>query len=110
MEVAAAAASNPGIPPASLSSFLRVNPTIKGVVLADHGGPFINPYYESRQDTVDNIQAGSLAAAAVVVAETLHSLASGPDTPFLKVGWIVEGYYSLPIPFPIPVQAEPFYT
>ena len=84
MEVAPAAATNPGIPPASLSSFLRVNPTIKGVVLADHGGPFINPYYESRQDTVDSIQAGSLAAAAVIVAETLHSLASGPATPSLK--------------------------
>lgn len=84
MDVAPAAASNPGIPPASLSSFLRVNPTIKGVVLSDHGGPFINPYYESSQDTVDNIQAGSLVAAAVTVAETLHSLASGPATPSLK--------------------------
>lgn len=82
--VAPAAASNPGLPPASLSSFLRVNPTIKGVVLSDHEGPFINPYYESRQDTVTNIHAGSLAAAAVVAAQTLHTLAAGPATPPLK--------------------------
>lgn len=97
MEVAPAAASNPGIPPASLFSFLRVNPTIKGVVLADHTGPFVNPYYESRLDTVDNIQAGSLAAASGVVAEALHSLASGPATPPLKV--CVASPLSPPLPF-----------
>ena len=62
-----------------------MNPTIKGVVLADHEGPFINPYYESRQDSAGNIQAGSLAAAAVVMAEALHTLAAGPATPPLKV-------------------------
>lgn len=62
-----------------------MNPSIKGLVLADHEGPFINPYYESSQDTVSNIQAGSLAAAAVVVAQALHSLASGPATPPLQV-------------------------
>lgn len=84
VEVAPAAASNPGLPPASLSSFLRVNPTIRGVLLSDHEGPFINPYYESRHDTVTNLKAGSLAAAAVVAAQALHTLAAGPATPPLK--------------------------
>ena len=85
MEVAPAAASNPGIPPASLSSFLRVNPSIRGVVLADHEGPFINTYYQSRLDTMTNIQPASLAAAAVVMAQTVHDLAAGSGTPALKV-------------------------
>ncbi len=85
VDIQPADANNPGIPPASLSSFLRVKPSIAGVVLAEHGGPFTNPYYQSRLDTVDNIQPASLAAAAVVTAQALHTLAAGQDTPSLKV-------------------------
>ncbi len=85
VDVQPAAASNPGIPPSSLSSFLRVKPSLPGVVLAEHQGPFTNPYYQSRFDTVDNIQPASLAAAAVVLARALHGLAAGPGTPQLKV-------------------------
>ena len=36
-------------------------------------------------DTVANVQPTSLAAAAVVVAQALHSLAAGPQTPPLQV-------------------------
>ena len=89
MDLAPAAASNPGLPPASLSSFLRVNPSIQGVLLTDHSGPFVNQYYQSKRDTVDNIQAGSLAAAAVLAAQSAHDLAAGPDTPSLQVRKVV---------------------
>ena len=85
VDVQPAAASNPGIPPSSLSSFLRVKPSLPGVVLAEHQGPFTNPYYQSRFDTVDNIRPASLAATAVVLARALHGLAAGQDTPQLKV-------------------------
>lgn len=85
VDVQPAAASNPGIPPSSLSSFLRVKPSLPGVVLAEHQGPFTNPYYQSQFDTVDNIQPASLAAAAVVLARALHGLAAGKGTPELKV-------------------------
>ncbi|DBA90918.1 TPA: hypothetical protein ACH3X1_016125 [Trebouxia sp. C0004] len=85
VDVQPAAASNPGIPPSSLSSFLRVKPSLPGVVLAEHQGPFTNPFYQSRFDTVDNIQSASLAAAAVVLARALHGLAAGRGTPQLKV-------------------------
>ncbi len=85
VDVQPAAASNPGIPPSSLSSFLRVKPSLPGVVLAEHQGPYTNPYFQSRFDTVDNIQPASLAAAAVVLARTLHKSAAGKSTPDLKV-------------------------
>lgn len=85
VDVQPAAASNPGIPPSSLSSFLRVKPSLPGVVLAEHQGPFTNPYFQSRFDTVDNIQPASLAAAAMVLARALHGLAAGQDTPELNV-------------------------
>lgn len=85
VEVQPSAASNPGIPPSSLSSFLRVKPSLPGVVLAEHSGPFTNPYYQSRLDTVNNVEPTSLAAAAVILATALHELASGPNTPQLQV-------------------------
>ena len=98
VDVQPAAASNPGIPPSSLSSFLRVKPSLPGVVLAEHQGPFTNPYYQSRFDTVDNIQPASLAAAAVVLARALHGLAAGKGTPDLKVyAWQSKCRYILPM-------------
>lgn len=76
--------TNPGIPPASLSSWLRLKPSIKGVVLAEHRAAFTNPFYQSHLDTAEEVQTGSLVAAAVLVAKALHSLAAGPDTPALQ--------------------------
>ena len=78
-------ADNPGIPPASLSSFLRVKPSIQGVVLAEHSAAFTNPYYQSQFDDSENIEPDSLAAAAVVVAKSLHALAASRQTQQLKV-------------------------
>lgn len=43
------------LPPSSLQSFLRARPTIPGVILADHGHEYLNKYYNSIYDNVDNI-------------------------------------------------------
>lgn len=77
--------SNPGIPPGSLSSFLRVKPSVEGAILADHGAAYRNAFYQSHLDTVDNIEPESLGAAAAIIARAVHALASSPATPSLQV-------------------------
>ena len=77
--------STPGIPPASLSSFLRVKPSLAGAVLADYDAHFRNPFFESEQDTADNVNLDSLAAAAVLLARALHQLAAANGSAPLKV-------------------------
>jgi nicastrin len=77
VSVAEASAANPGIPPSSLSSFLRERPAIAGVVLADFDTRYVNRFFESRFDGRGNVDAASVAAAAVVVARALHELALG---------------------------------
>lgn len=84
-EVTAVDSAGHGIPPASLSSFLRVKPAIEGIVLTDHSAAFSNAFYQSHLDTVESVQVGSLVAAAVVLARALHSLAAAPSTPPLQV-------------------------
>lgn len=75
--VTEATASNPGIPPSSLMSFLRVKPSIRGVVLTEFDSAFINPFYASRFDNDSSADAGSIAATAAVLAAALHRLAGG---------------------------------
>ena len=77
--------STPGIPPASLSSFLRVKPSLAGAVLADYDAHFGNPFFESEQDTADNVNPDSLAAAAMLLARALHQLAAADGSAPLKV-------------------------
>lgn len=75
--VTEASASNPGIPPSSLMSFLRVKPSIQGVVLAEFDKAFTNPFYASRFDNGSRADPGSIAATAAVLAAALHRLAGG---------------------------------
>ena len=77
--------STPGIPPASLSSFLRMKPSLAGAVLADYDAHFTNPFFESEQDTADNVNLDSLVAAAVLLARALHQLAAANGSAPLKV-------------------------
>lgn len=76
---------NPGIPPSSLMSLLRANRSIAGVVLADFDTAFRNPFYQSHLDGPQQISAQSIAAAASLVANALHSLAAGTHTVPLEV-------------------------
>lgn len=77
VEVTAADSSNPGIPPSSLMSFLRVKPSVQGVVLAEFDQGFTNPYYASRFDNGSTISADGIAATAAVLAAAAHRLAGG---------------------------------
>lgn len=61
-------------------SFLRVNSSIQGVVLAEYDEGFTNPYYGSRFDNGSLISVEGVAGTAAVLAGALHRLAGGnPD-------------------------------
>ena len=76
IDIASASSANPGIPPSSLMSLLRVKPGIAGIVLAEFDRAFSNPYYNSHLDHAENLYAESLTAAAEATARALHVLAS----------------------------------
>ncbi len=83
-EISEASGHNPGIPPSSLMSFLRVKPGIAGVVLEEFNTHFINPFYHSRLDV--NISIEAVTSAAIVLARALHETAyGGSEVPLLKV-------------------------
>lgn len=87
--VSPASSSNPGVPPSSLMSFLRVKPSVQGAVLAEFDRAYSNPYQGSRFDDAAragaDAGAGGIAVAASVVAAAAHSLAGGAPGAF-KVG------------------------
>lgn len=72
-----ASTDNPGIPPSSLMSFLRVKPSVSGVVLTEFDRAISDPYAGSRFDNGSRVDAGSIAAAAAVVAGAVQRLAGG---------------------------------
>ncbi|GFR49894.1 hypothetical protein Agub_g11998 [Astrephomene gubernaculifera] len=85
VSVQSASAANPGIPPSSLMSFLRVKPSIAGAVLSDFDSAFTNPYYQSDFDIGTNVSLEALVDASLLVARTLHLLAASPATPPLQL-------------------------
>ncbi|KAI8468238.1 MAG: Nicastrin-domain-containing protein [Monoraphidium minutum] len=76
-EVAPASSSNPGIPPSSLTSFLRVKPSIAGAVLTEFDRRFTNPYHGSRFDNGSRVDGRAMARGAALVAAAVHALAGG---------------------------------
>ncbi|KAJ6791400.1 nicastrin [Iris pallida] len=80
VKVKTADASNPGVPPSSLMSFIRKNSSISGVVLEDFDTSFTNRLYHSHMDDLSNINSSSVAAAAALVARALYVLATGDAT------------------------------
>ncbi|KAL2333210.1 hypothetical protein Fmac_014423 [Flemingia macrophylla] len=76
IKIASASASNPGIPPSSLMTFLEKNPAISGVVLEDFDSVFVNKFYHSHLDDLSNVNSSAVVAAASLVARTLYVLAS----------------------------------
>ncbi|XP_076951630.1 nicastrin-like [Bidens hawaiensis] len=71
-----ASGSNPGIPPASLMSFIKQNPHTSGFVLEDFDTSFTNKFYHSHLDDLSNINSSAIVAAASLVARTLYVLAN----------------------------------
>lgn len=57
------------------------------MVFTDHSATFKNCFYQSHLDTPEQLQAGSLVAAAMLLAQALHTLAAGPSTPTLQVNF-----------------------
>lgn len=86
--VSNASSSNPGVPPSSLFSFLRIKPTLPGLVLSDFDAQLRNHLYESEADSLHNVQTDSLVAAAILTARALHDLAVAGGQPALQVGMI----------------------
>eukprot|EP00195_Chlamydomonas_chlamydogama_P012863 CAMPEP_0202894688 /NCGR_PEP_ID=MMETSP1392-20130828/4034_1 /ASSEMBLY_ACC=CAM_ASM_000868 /TAXON_ID=225041 /ORGANISM="Chlamydomonas chlamydogama, Strain SAG 11-48b" /LENGTH=710 /DNA_ID=CAMNT_0049579449 /DNA_START=101 /DNA_END=2233 /DNA_ORIENTATION=+ len=76
-----ASASNPGIPPSSLMSFLRTKPSIQGVVITEFDSQFKNPFYQSERDVGQYVDVQPMSAAALALARALHSLASPGGVP-----------------------------
>ncbi|WJX36963.1 hypothetical protein P8452_24789 [Trifolium repens] len=76
IRIASASASNPGIPPSSLMTFLNKNSGISGVVLEDFDSSFVNKFYHSHLDDLSNVNSSAVVAAASLVARTLYILAS----------------------------------
>ncbi|KAJ7960071.1 Nicastrin [Quillaja saponaria] len=74
--ISSASASNPGIPPSSLMTFLRKNSLISGVVLEDFDTAFSNNFYHSHLDDLSNVNSTAIVAAASLVARTLYILTS----------------------------------
>eukprot|EP00879_Flechtneria_rotunda_P021871 GHRR01023066.1.p1 GENE.GHRR01023066.1~~GHRR01023066.1.p1 ORF type:complete len:604 (+),score=189.04 GHRR01023066.1:381-2192(+) len=110
VDVQAAHASNPGIPPSSLMSFLRINPSIQGLVLTEFDQAFTNPYYASRFDNGSTINAAGVASTAAVLAAAVHRLAGGDPTALklnmTVVGQVISDYMSC-ILIPAPGYACP---
>jgi len=88
--VAAASAGLPGTPPGPLWSFLRLDPSAPGAVLADFDSSFSSPYFGGELDALGNCTAGgcrgrpsreeltaAVLAAGDVAARALFELAGG---------------------------------
>uniref|UniRef100_A0A7N0TBR3 Nicastrin n=1 Tax=Kalanchoe fedtschenkoi TaxID=63787 RepID=A0A7N0TBR3_KALFE len=80
IDITAASASNPGIPPSSLMAFSKKNPLTSGIVLEDFDAAFSNKFYHSHLDDISNVNTTSIVAAASLVARTMYILASGNNS------------------------------
>jgi nicastrin len=93
--VQAASAGNPGIPPSSLMSFLRLNASVQGLVLTEFDTAFTNPYFASRFDNGSHVSTDSIAATAAVLAAALYRLAGGGQQLQVRGCFQVFGFSSL---------------
>lgn len=81
--VTPASSSNPGIPPSSLMSFLRINPRIAGVVLTEFDRSYSNPFQGSRFDNGSRVDVAGIQRTAALLAVALHRWGGGLE---LQVG------------------------
>lgn len=90
VSVAAASAAAPGLPPtASAGSFVRVGgASVPAVLLSGFDAAFQGSTYHTQYDTLETVDADSIAATAVVLARAAHALAlsggngsAAPDVP-----------------------------
>ena len=80
-------ADTDGVPPASLQTFLRVAPSLKGVVVTNHAGPYKNQFYHSIFDNGEFSGANSehtmkaLCHLSTSLARSLYTLATDDAFP-----------------------------
>nr|XP_050847580.1 nicastrin [Vespula vulgaris] len=78
---------NDSVPPTSVQSFLKTNPNLTTVVIANHPKQFINKYYNSVLDIADSFKSNrymnnlvlNLTKVAVTLAEVLYYNVTGHD-------------------------------
>ena len=68
---------NPGLPPSSTASFLRVNRSISGVVFQEFDRHYTNPYHATSNDGLDGLNVPGMVAVASLLAEFLAEQATG---------------------------------
>ncbi|KAL6750838.1 Nicastrin-domain-containing protein [Haematococcus lacustris] len=85
LNLTAASAGNPGVPPSSLFSFLRAKPSIAGVVITEFDSQMINPYFHSAYDNASWVAVEPIMVGAALLARALHALAAPPGAPPLQV-------------------------
>ncbi|KAJ9505981.1 hypothetical protein QJQ45_016966 [Haematococcus lacustris] len=98
LNLTAASAGNPGVPPSSLFSFLRAKPSIAGVVITEFDrqvlqpakrgsreGQMIDPYFHSAYDNASWVAVEPIMVGAALLARALHALAAPPGAPPLQV-------------------------
>lgn len=68
------------LPPSPLQTFLAANPSIRGLVLADHSAEFRTSYYGSRFDTADHVDLDGVCRASSVIARALYKRAAPEGT------------------------------
>jgi len=79
VSVSAASAATPGLPPtASAGSFVRVGgASVPAVLLSGFDEAFQGSTFHTQYDTLETVDADSIAATAVVLARAAHALALG---------------------------------
>ena len=76
MDLHTANSANPGLPPSSLASFLQAKASLIGGLIAEFDSQYTNPFFANPNDTLEGVDYGGIAAVAMLLAQTLHSLAS----------------------------------
>ena len=77
LTVSLADSQNPGLPPSSTASFLRVNRSISGIVFQEFDSHYTNPYYATSNDGLDGLNVPGMVAVASLLAEFLAEQATG---------------------------------
>ena len=77
LTVSLADSQNPGLPPSSTASFLRVNHSISGIVFQEFDSHYTNPYYATSDDGLDGLNVPGMVAVASLLAEVLAERATG---------------------------------
>eukprot|EP00742_Colponemidia_sp_Colp-10_P008154 GILJ01008809.1.p1 GENE.GILJ01008809.1~~GILJ01008809.1.p1 ORF type:complete len:665 (-),score=90.11 GILJ01008809.1:106-2073(-) len=78
------ASGHNGLPPSSLTSFLRQNSSLPAIQISNHNGAFINKFYHSEWDDASNVDVTKICDISTALARWVWSLASTDPIPSLS--------------------------